>query len=324
MTYYRSFRVVADEYHYTKPVNEREYERNDPQKKIYGTSRDIRPLDLRIRKWERIAKLSNTCYALMCGLTLGDTAYPSWRYRSVKNASPDVVASYAPIAWHRIGDDDVVSVSNAAYKGATGHHKFLSIWLPRGITFVNKNGKQFLRVQQPDTVATYSLRLADANADRVKPNSFNLQFKAEGDGVFTPYKLPDVATKTLRKRVDTQLKRRFKQRLEEFNQWVMTMGPLFPMDWKSMDAAKEAAQAYLQTVPGQSGIRIWRVEEIPAEIAREALIYPQHPLRMYLGMSAWSAIGVNDSWKREGRELARLLAFNNKVFGFEREVDVDM
>jgi hypothetical protein len=323
MTYFRSFQHIANEYNDTKPVNEREYDRNDPKKKVYGTSRNIRPISNRSRKWERIVKLSDTCYALMCGHTYGDDVYPSWRFKDVK-ASPKVVASYAPIAWHRIGEDDVVSVSNAYYSGATSHQQFLRTWLPRGITFVNRNGKHFLKVQEPDGVKEYSLRRADPDEKQVKHNSFNLKFKSNGDGTFTPYKLPEVATKAIRKRVDTDLKRRFKQRLAEFNQWVMAMGPLFPKDWQSRDAAQRAANEYIQKVPSYHNHRIWRVDSIPVEIAREALIHHDHPLRMYLGIEAWRAVGADDHWKIEGRELDRLRAFNNKVFGFEREMDVDM
>ena len=322
MTYFRSFQHVANEYNDTLPVNEREYDRNDPDRKPYGKSRNIRPMDNRSRKWERILKVSDTCYALMGGHTYGDDVHTPWRFKKAK-ASPEVVASYAPIAWHRIGEDDVVSVSNAHYGHATSHISFLNTWLPRGIDFVNQNGKHLLLVQQPDGPHKYSLRRADPDEKQVKYNSFNLKFKSNGDGTFTPYKLPEVATKVSRKRVDMALKRRFKVRLEEFNQWVMAMGPLFPKDWKSKEEAQRAANEYIQKVPSYHNHRIWRVDSIPAEIAREALIHHDHPLRMYLGMEAWGA--ATDGWNlNPERAPDRLRAFNNKIFGFEKEVDVDM
>lgn len=322
MAYFRSFQRLANEYNDTRPVNERGYDHNDPQKTRYGTSRNIRPINNRNRKWERMVKLSDTCYALMCGHTYGDDVYMSWRYKDVQ-AKPEIVASYAPIAWHRIGDDDVVSVSNAHHGHPVAHHQFLRTWLPRGITLTNRNGKHFLKVQQPDGVKEYSLRKADPDYRQVKHNSFNLKFRSIGDGTFVPYKLPEAATKVARKRVDTQLKRRFKVRLEEFNQWVMAMGPLFPKDWKSRDDAQRTANDYIQKVSRYHKHSIWRVNNIPAEIAREALIYPEHPLRMYLGMEAWNAV-AGASWLKDDRALDRLRAFNNKVFGFEKEVDVEI
>lgn len=323
MTYYRNFQVVANEYSITRPINERDYDGQDPDKKPYGTSRDIRPIADRHRKWERIDKISDTCYALMCGRTFGDRVYKSWRHRDVE-VKPDIAASYAPIAWHRIKDKDVISVSNAYYSRAVTHHDFLRKWLPRGMIFVNKNGKHFLRVQHTDGWVTYSLRIADLDGKQAKYNSFNLKFTSNGDGTFAPYKLPDVANKKQVKRVDKALKKRFKVRLEEFNQWVMAMGPLFPKDWQSRDEAQKQAQAYINKVPSYHNMRLWNVDRLPTELAREALIYPEHPLRMYLGMEAWRVVdGAWASLKPE-RALDRLQSFNNKVFGFEKEVDVEI
>jgi len=319
MTYFRSFQHVANEYNDIKPVDERGVGTNQ---KPYGTSRNIRPISNRTRKWERIQKISNTCYALMCGYTLGDTVYYAWRYKNVQT-TPAIVASYAPIAWHRIGEDDVVSVSNSGFSHPTAHHQFLRTWLPRGLTLVNRNGKHLLRVLQPDGLKEYSLRKATCHETDVRTNSFNLQFKSNGDGTFTPYKLPEVATKAIRKRVDVRLKRRFKVRLEEFNQWVMAMGPLFPKDWRSRDEAQKAANDYIQTVPGYPTHSVWRPTDVPADIAREVLIHHDHPLRMYLGMEAWMAV-AGASWLKDERAIDRLRAFNNKVFGFEKEVDVEI
>jgi hypothetical protein len=325
MTYFRSFQHVANEYADTKPVNERDYANNDPDKKPFGKSRDIRPIDSRSRKWERIQKISDTCYALMCGHTYGDTCFNSWRFKDVV-ASPDIVASYAPIAWHRIEDKDVISVSNAHYAQPISHHQFLRAWLPRNMLVSVKNGKHFLKVQQAEGWATYSLRRADPDEKQAKYNNYNLKFVSNGDGTFAPYKLPETADKVARKRVDTDLKKRFKVRLEEFNQWVMAMGPLFPKDWKSRDEAQRAANEYIQKVPSYHNHRLWNVHQIPPELAREALIYPEHPLRMYLGMEAWKVVDSGSSWGGLKAERApdRLRAFNNKVFGFEKEVDVEI
>ena len=323
MTYYRNFQVVANEYAATKPVHERECANNDPDRKPFSKSRDLRPIDNRNRKWERIQKISDTCYALMCGHTYGDTAFTAWRYKNA-DPKPDIIASYAPIAWHRIGGKDVISVSNAHYRQAISHISFLKTWLPRGMSFVNKNGKHFLRVQHAwNETKDYSLRLADPDEKQAKYNSYNLKFTLLEDGVFAPYKLPATADKVARKRVDTALKKRFKVRLEEFNQWVMAMGPLFPKDWKSRDEYQKQAQGYINKVPGYSNHRLWNVNMLPPEIAREALIYPEHPLRMYLGMEAWRAI--NDGWGLIAeRAPDRLRSFNNQVFGFEKEVDVEI
>ena len=324
MTYYRNFQVVANEYAATKPVNEREHDRNDLTRKEFGTSRDLRPIANRYRKWERIAKISDTCYALLCGHTYGDRAYMAWRYKNADPVKPDIIASYAPIAWHRIGDKDVISVSNAHYDTATSHINFLKTWLPRGMTFVNQNGKHFLRVQHAwGETKDYSLRKADPDEKQTKYNSYNLKFEVVGDGVFAPYKLPDVANKKQMKRVDITLKRRFKVRLEEFNQWVMAMGPLFPKDWKSRDEAQKQAQEYINKVPSYHQHRIWNVSAIPPEIAREVLIHHDHPLRMYIGMEAWRAVAGGWGLNPE-RASDRLRSFNNKVFGFEKEVDVEL
>lgn len=323
MTYFRSFQHVANEYADTKPVNERDYDAQDPQKKPFGKSRDLRPISKRDRKWERIQKMSDTCYALMCGHTYGDPHFNAWRFKDVV-ASPEVVASYAPIAWHRIEDKDVISVSNAHYGQPIAHHQFLHAWLPRGMSLAAKNSKHFLEVQQESGAVTYSLRRADPDETQVKYNTYNLKFTSNGDGTFAPYKLPDTADKKAVKRVDTDLKKRFKVRLEEFNQWVMAMGPLFPKDWKSRDEAQRAAKEYIQKVPSYHNHRLWSYRQIPPELAREALIHHDHPLRMYLGMEAWSHINSVGGDMTLEAARSRLRTFNNKAFGFEKEVDVEI
>ena len=88
-----SFHAVEKLYKDTKPINERNV----------GTIRDIRPIDNRKRKWERVHKFSDNCYGLFDG-GIGDPY--GWMANYI-NKNPDTSMKkgdakiFAPILWTR-------------------------------------------------------------------------------------------------------------------------------------------------------------------------------------------------------------------------------
>ena len=81
-----TFAQVAERYHNTKPMRGK------------NAGKDVRPVADRARDWERIKKISDNCYLLMCG-GYGDDVF-QWYYTKVNPTQAEVVA-LAPI-WQTI------------------------------------------------------------------------------------------------------------------------------------------------------------------------------------------------------------------------------
>ena len=101
-TNFSSFHEVAKHYNSIKPLVSQYHTRED----------DIRPIGDRNRKYERIVKISNNCYALSDGHHYGDDKFIPWGLTETKEVDGvwhtiprlDWLGSmrrYAPIVWSR-------------------------------------------------------------------------------------------------------------------------------------------------------------------------------------------------------------------------------
>jgi hypothetical protein len=115
-------------------------------KPIRGKEVDMRPLGKRHRKYERIAKIDDNCYALLDGGT-GCNSTWSGHYNTVTWAE---VRMLAPILWERHADGtETVRVRNesSTHGHAQQRYSFLQRAMPRGLGWVNRNGKHFIRIR---------------------------------------------------------------------------------------------------------------------------------------------------------------------------------
>lgn len=137
-----SFKWVEKWYKRIRPVNERDH----------GTERNIRPMDARYRKWERLHKFSDNCYGIFDG-SWGDPY--SWRvhYHSEQegfNAEMLTVAEIkklCPILWTRHRDGtETIKIRNGTGRGK--HHARYSLlerYLPYKLQLRKENGMQYIR-----------------------------------------------------------------------------------------------------------------------------------------------------------------------------------
>lgn len=125
-SYINSFAAVEERYN-TRPIGG---QYNTPED-------DIRPINDRRRKWERIVKISKNCYALVTHNRVYNA--PLWGDRDSHTLSTlQDVARTAPIVWRRHKDGtETVTVHNDVYSNATRHYEFLRAHLPGGLFFSN-------------------------------------------------------------------------------------------------------------------------------------------------------------------------------------------
>lgn len=110
-----TFKSVAEWYDNTQPINEREH----------GTSRDLRPIGERRRKWERIIKFNDNCYGLADGYEY---------YRDGMTVTQQKACM--PILWQRTRDGYEKVTVRAGFGGqCNGRYEFLFRRLPMGIDF---------------------------------------------------------------------------------------------------------------------------------------------------------------------------------------------
>jgi len=161
MLTYSAFNTFEDVvYHYenTKPIRERRD----------GTSRNVRPIGDRARKWETIQKISRNCYAISCGNERGNDLFRFWGYNTSKQVNGNYVATYddhgakledyAPIVWRKRKDGTVtVTINNMTGIGySISHYSMLERHTPKGMAFIhNGSGKQYIRLLNNGTDPDY-------------------------------------------------------------------------------------------------------------------------------------------------------------------------
>jgi len=133
------------------------YENTKPMGGSTNKGKDIRPIGDRKRKYERIVKISDNCYALSDGFHFGDPVF-SWSLLYTKNTnftpSLNDMEKYAPIVWRKSRDGtEQVKIRNGYGNGAhTGRYAFIYRHTPKGLRFIIDNGKQYVA----KTMGTYS------------------------------------------------------------------------------------------------------------------------------------------------------------------------
>ena len=136
--YVDNWNAVESLYHHIKPLVSCKHSKEQ----------DIRPLDdeKRSRKWERIKKINDKCYALLDGYSMGDDVFPPWYINSSDYApSLEETVQFSPIVWTRKKNTVSVKVRNGSGGGAhTQRYKFLDSFLPRELSFILRNGKQYI------------------------------------------------------------------------------------------------------------------------------------------------------------------------------------
>ena len=134
-TNYRSFAEVVAHYDSITPL-----------RGSTNAGKDIRPIGDRRRKYERIVKISNNCYALSDGYHFGDEHFGYWYHGQHFTPTPADMEKYAPIVWRkkRDGTEEVTLRNGWGPSTHVNRYNFLYRHSPRYMLFQIRNGKHFI------------------------------------------------------------------------------------------------------------------------------------------------------------------------------------
>jgi hypothetical protein len=306
---------------------------------------DVRPIGDRTRKYERIVKIDDDCYALSDGYHRGDAVFPSGS--DAYDPTLADMEAFAPIVWRRYGQGiERVTLRNGIGPRYThsGRYTFLARHKPVGLTFVQTTqGRQFIKVNRTGTdiflakgTHVHPTEYAEvvAQRDRGSRNVWHtlpwctgtvdttsLVFQRDGSGwEFISHN--GVVPPVPRNLVDKDTKAKYRDDIKAFCDWALTVTPMIDVgnfqvrleyDTQFTEWAKDNPQAM---------VRHWgRVStRLPAPIAREVITNPEHPLRIFMAVFMAYETGVYGDPIRDQSDLtyvrSKVNRWINKVLGF--------
>ena len=281
---FNKFDDVVKHYESIKPVKEKEH----------GTARNIRPIGDRARKWERIIKISRNCYALSDGYHYGDDTFVPYNAKEYDNSTKSWVVQwdrigkmeyYAPIVWRKdkYGTETVqirnFTGSNGGYE--ISRYAFLERHMPYGLHFrMGHNSLQYVEtlgekhyLAKAKTVPRGIFSFYKKNdyysdwMQTTDDNSALVFISDEGGWVHSPSTGKPLPQKP---KVNKELKAKYKEAINKFFEWGMTMSPLLPLS-NEYNATK--AEELREHFGG-------RHDNFTPTSAREILRKPNHPMRL--------------------------------------------
>jgi hypothetical protein len=348
-----SFDEVAKKYADTKPV----------RSTSHTIEQDVRPIAKRARKWERIIKVNDHCYALSCG-GYADPVF-NWGYTDQLKThplTPKDIALCSPIVWRKHKDGtETITVRNGP--GEWQHNQtysFISRALPVKLWFrQTREGKQYiynhgqgqtLHLPKTRTVPRHVLeyhkqRAAKNNtswytkrylkAFQTGDDGLSVTFKRESDGKFTPVGEPHKVMVD-RTRVNKDEKREFKPHIEALYGWAQAMYPMMrdQLNWNfRMEINKQLEQiAAEHKIKGYTKSHSILFVNADATLVRAILKDPEHVMRYGFGvavmMSMHDAEGSYNGDMGDVEALAKHIRarFNrwiNEMAGFATKVKME-
>ena len=289
------------------------YENVKPLRGSDNAGKDIRPIGDRKRKYERIVKISDNCYAFSDGFHFGDALFNwGWGYSRAPGFVPTLkdMEKYAPIVWRKKRDGtEQVTIRNGYGESAhNSRYAFINRHTPKGLGFRVDNGKQYItktlgRYRDNRTDTRYYLAkthtapraiyedLKKSSTDNWwaersskwvmlhDDNSALVFNKTTGTDQFSGVEWVHVegTGRTIPKgpRVDKQTKAKFKDAINSFFEWGMTMSPLLALEDNEYTSKQGAILA--ESYGNQHGT-YWR--QANAKIGREIVRDDQHTARL--------------------------------------------
>ena len=287
---FNKFDDVVKHYKSIEPVKEKEHD----------TERNIRPIGDRARKWERIVKISRNCYALSDGYHEGDDKFMPYGVREYDYKTKTTtyhwdrlgkMEYYAPIVWRKHKDGtETVQIRNCVGSNShysMGRYAFLDRHMPVGMTFVMGNSLQYVSLRGRTTVdANYLAKCKTVPRGYYKEykdknyfkewmqtkddNSALVFIKIGDDWVRDPVsgKMPPQKPK-----VNKNLKKKYKDAIDKFFEWGMTMSPMLPLSRDYNASKSKELREYF------GGVDYVNDNFTPTR-AREILHNPNHPMRL--------------------------------------------
>jgi hypothetical protein len=283
---------------------------------------DVRPLGARRRDWERIAKVNDSTYVLVCGGP-ADTVY-NWgssqtKFREQYPLTAEEVVRLSPIVWrkHKDGTETVTVRNGAGEWNHNSRYSFIERALPRELWFKqSRNGKQFIynrskgqEVHLPKTTnaprhiteyykdqaskpgaSDYAKRWMNVFTEG--DDGLSVTFKREENGTFM---LVGEAPKVMvyRTRMNKNLKSSFKADIAALFTSATALYPLMADQLKNSWSFARETGTELEAIAKQHGLEglYGRYSSVPfnlaaPELVRAILKDPDHPLRHGLNLAA--------------------------------------
>jgi hypothetical protein len=307
--------------------------------KRHTVEQDVRPIGDRTRKWERIIKVNDNCYALSCG-GRADPVF-TWgvgdpKIREQYPITDEEIARLSPIVWrkHRDGTETITIRNGAGEWQHNNVYSFLNRALPLGLWFRQTNiGKQFIYV--PATGTTVHLPkttsapryvvehyrnekkarkgqqwfVRHAASSTAGDDGLSVTFKRDQDGKFT---LVGEAPKVMieRTRIDKTAKSAHKDSIKQVFSDAMTFYPMMQsqINWQlkkhTEDEIKRIAKEHkLEKIVGNVYSNLFT--HAKPKLVHAIMQDTAHPLRHSFIIAAMFEIhaAITDFWPRSYPEL---------------------
>jgi len=307
-----NFKDVAERYASVKPLVSQYHTRED----------DVRPINSRRRKNERIERVNENKYILHDVLPAKNCN--SWSISFVK---------YPPIIWERLDctgctsefqSGDYITVRGSATAGYdTSRYNFLRTYLPRGLSFDNhsQHGKHFLvtALGRSYLPRVERRRWLDLREGEERPD-YKLQFYLTSVDNRKVFKLVSFLYDQPKTRVDKEKKAALAQELASFWEWMVSVGFLLHTnDWEYRNQLRQEVLHYKEEhkMHDQGDYGVHFPEKLALQIVKDY----NHPLRIHL---AYNFLAKNDIKTTDGKGKFRQ-AYNrwcNTMFRLTYETKV--
>ena len=285
---------------------------------------NLRPVCDRPRKWERIEKISDDCYALYDG-ELGDPI----QYRDDhapyyhKGLTPEISLALAPIVWTRVKGGYTIRIRNGSGDYAhVARYSFLNRAMPRGMEFKQTgHGRQYIFCRGTNYYLPKSNYMPSRQYAREGGNQYEQWDNARDDHHYLTFFHEDEGdsashhfgwkpcTNTFvfqhpKSRIDKEEKAKHKVNTDKFWDWICAVAPLMPVtasydtpERKNYDTYNnrmaDEANGYLNDVAvnynyyGGSTNPLGGNSEHCAKIVKDMMADEEHPLRLPM---AWAFV----------------------------------
>lgn len=323
------------------------YKNTTPLRGAKNAGKDIRPIGDRKRKWERIIKINDSCYALSDGFHYGDHIYAE----AINAPTLKQAEFYCPIVWrkHRDGTE-TIKVRNGTSPRSSHmmRYAFLRDYLPAGLRFeYGERGMHFIRtsltidrrylakgttVPYRDWLAAkqtllnlksnpnaHKWQFENANWKRRYDDKASLVFtRVDGGFVYSSGGVDEPPV--IRKVVDKEAKAKMKPHTDAFREWASTIVPMLPTSWEYDKQMREEVRAYCKenNIPFQAYAFSVRNTMTPA-LAKRIFKDEEHPLRVALAVSMRDAIGSPAAGMTRSEFLTRYNTWVNQTLKLVKE-----
>ena len=275
-----TFKQVEDKYNSVKPLVSKHHKRED----------DIRPLGDRRRKWERIERVDSNKYVLHDAVM-----YSGINPYGVSNSYWWAYINRPPITWERKDGKEFVTVRpNVQVSHDTSRYQFLRAYLPSGLYFDNhtKHGRHMINnvfIARPrDTKDKTDYHLTFERPFNNYNDLSNLRWKCITE--------PWAETRSV---VDKEKKAELRADLEQFYEWICSVGLLLDVGYENVRHLEYEAHNHIQSHSISNRL------DFPVKVALQILKDYNHPLRIHLATNFLVRMDNRRSWAEPNTSLIK-------------------